>query len=59
MTKLNKFLRREVPVPRLRRSIIIGIDPETQEISLREKGGRKEYTIPILTLYALLVKQKP
>ena len=56
MTKLNKYLKREIPVPRIRRSIIIGIDPETQEISLREKGSRREYKIQILALYMLLVK---
>jgi hypothetical protein len=58
MTKLNKYLRRELPISRLRRSIIIGIDPETQEISLREKGSRTEYKISIIALYTFLVKQE-
>ena len=56
MTKLNKYLRRELPISRLRRSIIIGIDPENQEISLREKGTRKTYKMSILALYFLMVK---
>jgi len=56
MTKLNKYLRRELPIARIRHSIIIGIDPETQEISLREKGTQKTYKMSILALYFLMVK---
>jgi hypothetical protein len=56
MTKLNKYLRREIQVPKSRRPFIIGIDPENQEISLREKGTRKTYKMSILALYFLMVK---
>ena len=58
MTKLNKVIKRELPIPRIRGSIIIELDPETQEISLREKGNRRVYKISILALYALLVKEE-
>jgi hypothetical protein len=57
VTRLTKPLSRELDIPHLsRRPIIIGIDPEAKTIALHEKGCRTKYTIPIPTLYALLVK---
>ena len=56
MVKLNKPLKREISLPKIRRPIIVELDPESQEITLREKGARKGYSIPIATLYVILVK---
>lgn len=57
MTKLNKPLKREVSIARIKRPIIISIDPETKILSLREKGARRGYNISIISLYALLVRE--
>lgn len=56
MTKLSKPLKREVSVSRIRRPVIVEIDPRAQKITLREKGLRNGYSIPILTPYSLLVR---
>ena len=56
MTKLKSKIKREISLPRIRRPIIISIDPETQEISLKEKGVRQEYRISIMALYIYLVR---
>lgn len=57
MTKLNKTIKREVSLPKVKRPIIVELDPESKTITLREKGVRgKGYSIPIMTLYVMLVR---
>jgi len=56
MTKLNKPVKREISLPKIKRPIIVELDPEAKTITLREKGGRKGYSILIMALYTFLVR---
>ena len=59
MTRLTHPLSRELDVPKIsQRPLIVGIDPEARTITLHEKGCRNRYSIPIASLYVLLVKGK-
>jgi hypothetical protein len=57
MTKLNKPIRRELSLPKILRPVILTIDPELKQITLREKGCREDYSIGILELFCLLIRR--
>jgi hypothetical protein len=57
MTKLNKPIRRELSLPKINRPIILTVDPDLKQITLREKGCHEDYSIGILELYCLLIRR--
>lgn len=54
MTKLDKPLRREVDVPRMR-PVIIVIDPERKALGFREKACKRTFWLPIATAFRMAV----
>jgi hypothetical protein len=55
-TKLTKMVSREVFFPHQPKPVIFSLNPETKTLEVKEKGRRKVWTLPLQTLWVLIVR---